>query len=161
MRKAFTLIELMVVIAIMLVILSMLLPALKNCRTMADRLSCASHLHQIGICMTQYYDTFKAYPAARIVNGASDGGDWKPLLPWAEKDTNVFWCPAVRPNQSEDALGHPWKSCYSYAWSNYELQGILFDAWERPAHAPNRGNVLWNDGHVTFEYVDAGGTPRP
>jgi prepilin-type N-terminal cleavage/methylation domain-containing protein/prepilin-type processing-associated H-X9-DG protein len=55
-RKAFTLVELLVVIAIIAILASMLLPVLSHGRQSAQRIQCASSLHQLGIAAQMYWD---------------------------------------------------------------------------------------------------------
>jgi prepilin-type N-terminal cleavage/methylation domain-containing protein/prepilin-type processing-associated H-X9-DG protein len=60
-RKGFTLMELLVVVAIVMILASLLLPALARGRTIAQRISCVSTLRQWGHVISMY---------------ASDNGDY-------------------------------------------------------------------------------------
>ena len=65
-RKAFTLVELLVVIGIIAMLISILLPALNKARAAAQATMCASNLRQIGTSLAFYTQEFKgALPPGR------------------------------------------------------------------------------------------------
>lgn len=61
-EKAYTLVELLVVVAIIGIVLALLLPAIQTAREAARRTQCANHLRQLGWAIQQYHDVFQAFP---------------------------------------------------------------------------------------------------
>jgi len=62
-HKAVSLVELMVVIAILGVLIGMLIPAIQGFRESANRASCANNLHQIGTALEQFVSAQRCYPS--------------------------------------------------------------------------------------------------
>src|SRR5689334_18888775 len=62
MRRGFTLVELLVVVAIIGVLVALLLPAVQAAREAARRMQCAANLRQIALAAQNFHDTNKAFP---------------------------------------------------------------------------------------------------
>lgn len=84
-RQAFTLIELVVVIAIIGMLIALLLPAIQAARESARRTQCGSNLRQIGLAMDNFESGHRHFPAGyQATMPYVDGeGDTSPGWGWS------------------------------------------------------------------------------
>jgi len=74
-QRAFTLIELMVVIAIIALLVAILLPSLSAARAHAKTVACNANMHSIGLAVSNYlYGSRGSYPASYLYPEDNDGG---------------------------------------------------------------------------------------
>jgi prepilin-type N-terminal cleavage/methylation domain-containing protein len=94
-RHAFTLVELLVVVAIIGVLVALILPAVQAAREAARRMSCGNNLRQIGLGLQNFESTHKAFPASlrpSLPNAAGQFDGWSvqaQILPYLEQG-NLF-----------------------------------------------------------------------
>ena len=82
-RRAFTLVELLVVIAIIGILVGLLLPAVQSAREAARRMSCSNNFRQLGLAMHNYESTYRTLPP--MGNRDADFSVQARILPFIEQ----------------------------------------------------------------------------
>lgn len=94
----FTLVELLVVTAIVGLLVALLLPAVQAAREAARRANCASNLRQVGLAITQYCDTHQGF-FPQTTHTIDSDADYKTqcwiytIAPFMESVDKIRICP--------------------------------------------------------------------
>lgn len=130
-RIGFTLIEVLVVVAIIALLVSILIPSLASAREQSRRAVCLSNLHQTGIGFSLYSADFKQYLPAREAFGyyikkVVGPAGAKVNVPinygalygkYVGKDLHIFYCPG---NETY-GYGNPKYGAHSFFDTNVSL----------------------------------------
>lgn len=97
--RAFTLVELLVVIAVIAILVALLLPALSWGKALGQRAVCQNNLRQLALALTMYTDDHSHYPVPtrliRLRDRGSSARLWNAaLLPYVATNLQVFYCPS-------------------------------------------------------------------
>ncbi|HOQ84930.1 MAG TPA: prepilin-type N-terminal cleavage/methylation domain-containing protein [Phycisphaerae bacterium] len=90
----FTLIEILVVVAIIALLVAILLPSLARARWQTRVVACRAHMHDLGTAFTVYTETYKGYFPV-TPNNTSDSF-WSLYKARLLPDVKVLICPASR-----------------------------------------------------------------
>lgn len=126
-KKAFTLIEILVVIGIIALLAAILFPVLSSARERARSTNCMSNQKQIALALIQYTQDYgRLFPS---LNDAGTDG-WSVAI--GIREPNIFQCPS----EEQEAVDG-----YTDYWMNTELMGVSDVRVRYPANT-----ILIGDG---------------
>jgi prepilin-type N-terminal cleavage/methylation domain-containing protein/prepilin-type processing-associated H-X9-DG protein len=140
----FTLIEMLVVIAIVGVLLGLLLPALQAARETSRRSRCANNLHQMGIALQSYHAKHGRFPAGSNLLPV----EWQPSISW-----RVMILPFLEESVAYEQI-HPTPDGGAADWS---AKSLAIDVMHCPSAPPP--SIAASAAHVAY-YTGVGGAGR-
>jgi prepilin-type N-terminal cleavage/methylation domain-containing protein/prepilin-type processing-associated H-X9-DG protein len=168
-KLGFTLVEMLVVMAILTILAGMLLPALISAREKGRRTVCLNNLKQIGYQIRLYSSDNAEYLPSAPAGAGTTLGSFSLLTNAFHPAYKVWVCPSDRGVSPGSAAGIT-STNISYAYGGFGLTesahpdtpiacdrsngGNLsgYQPWTGNAwtHKSDGGNVLFSDGHVSW-----------
>lgn len=151
--RAFTLVELLVVISIIGVLVGLLLPAVQAAREAAQRMQCSNNLKQLSLAVLSYHETFNTLPVGHRYIGRFDG----------DRNSNAGgtgfgWGFAILPHMEQGSLYDLFDSGIPLGQEpNLSLTQTPVEVFSCPSDPKP---LRWNDGAIpnsaTASYQGAG-----
>jgi len=121
-KRMFTLIEMLVVIAIISILSAMLLPALSKSVHMARQIECANKLKQFGIIFNLYFTDY---------NNFAPNCTWSKIFTLNYIEDDSLWKCAESPNSND--VGSTLYTTYFYTGVFYDSE-LFFCSYANPLH---------------------------
>ncbi len=155
-RKSFTLTEMLVVMAIILMLAFLLYPATMRAIKKGEEIQCTNNLKQLSYALTVYLQDYGMYPeSVRYAPSGEGGSIVDALTSYINGQHKIFICPSTEEPFKVNEL--------SYVYHE-GIEGNVTDDWllacarlpESPnPHLGDTANILWIDSHVEAEVVEA------
>jgi prepilin-type N-terminal cleavage/methylation domain-containing protein/prepilin-type processing-associated H-X9-DG protein len=134
-RQGFSLVELLVAIAIIGILMGLLLPAVQAAREAARRGRCANNLRQLGVAIQSFHGQYGRFPS-----GA-------PLLTRAI-DPSISWRVMILPHLEEGALYEQINPLPNGGAANWSAQRLALDVFLCPsAPRPSESSTSIKESH--------------
>ena len=132
-QRAFTLVELLVVITIIGILMAMMMPAVMAAREAARRMSCLNNLFQIGVALNNYESAYDMLPP-----GTTDAAGPVHNVPQGYK---MSWTVNVLPYLDENVVyEHIDRSVGAYDAKNAAVRAMKLSVFTCPSADPARGD---------------------
>jgi prepilin-type N-terminal cleavage/methylation domain-containing protein len=187
-EKAFTLVELLVVISIIAMLLAVLMPALSKAKKLAQGVVCAAHMKGVGVGMLAYVTEFQYFPASYLYPSNANGGystlNQDPSHPYGylhwswylfnsgKCKPDLFTCPSMKgggaPRTNPGPKGEDWEkgqqdqNGQSSANSTMDKQAPRISITANAAIIPrNKFTPAMSEGQRVNRFVNAGELRNP
>ncbi len=180
--RAFTLVELLVTVAIISILAGLLLPVLRSAMEMGRSISCVNNLRQIGLMQRFYQDDNAgncSYYCFRTTTTWPEGGNswkwyWHALYPYLKGAEGVMHCPANETIEKKNVFDITIPDAKSYG-QNFKFRTIWdvppsdstirISSVKRPGYVVINGDArymhlrattsaIWEDQDMAFRHQD-------
>jgi len=149
-RQAFSLVELLVVISLVVLLIGLLLPALQRGRSVAERTACLSNLRQIGMGLLKYsYDNRGRIPEAQTFPVDPSAPTVMEALERYKMPKFIWRCPSDR------ELFEQFETSYEYFIGFYQAS-IDLDALNAGRRKNEMLRMMQKHPALAFLMIDAG-----
>lgn len=153
-RSAFTIIELLVCIAVIGILMALLLPAVQMARESARRVQCQNNLKQLSLAVIQHEDTFNVYPSngwgyqwmgdPDRGSGIKQPGGWiYQILPFIER---------ADMHNIGAGLPDPLKRLELAELSSMTLSAVRCPTRPAPAACPRDPVIVWRNAELASHF---------
>lgn len=130
-RRAFTLVELIVVMAIIAILVGLILPAVQFAREAARQTSCRNNQHQIGLALHNYHSMHRSLPIGCL--------EWRGFRQ-PETKKNLAWSAFLLPFIEQQSLYEAIDFNYAYDHAlNAEAAATVVSTYVCPTEVPDGG----------------------
>jgi prepilin-type N-terminal cleavage/methylation domain-containing protein/prepilin-type processing-associated H-X9-DG protein len=138
-RGGFTLIEILVVIAVVGLLAALLLPAVQSAREAARRAKCLNQLRQIGLAVHNYHDGFGSLPPGRLLTYDPRYAGTNPpcTAPAVDKSFLLFLLPSIEQASLYNAINH---DLTIFGLENTSIHAVVVSTYSCPSD-PSAGVV--------------------
>jgi len=130
-RRGFSLVELLVVIAVISILVALLLPAVQQAREAARRTMCKNRLKQIGLALHNYHDQHRTFPPGYIQRDRDD----------AYEHTGLAWGTMLLPHLERNTIYR------TLNFSAPELPRMALAEWQCPTDPLIEGQAAWDSSY--------------
>jgi len=151
--NGFTLIEILVVVAIIALLIAILLPSLARARELAKRTQCGANTHQMGIALHMYTLEQRYYPGHHLTFGRWDIL-WPVRLNRLMKQPQAFWCPSAPADTQWNGIDRIYNTVTSAQPDEQATFAYGYNDWG-VAETIGRNPPVYNrglGGHINHHY---------
>ncbi|MEM1063525.1 MAG: DUF1559 domain-containing protein, partial [Planctomycetota bacterium] len=164
-RRGFTLVELLVVMAIIVLLIALLLPAVQQARESARRTQCANNMKQVALALHNYFNTWNTFPPGWVEGrfDTDDDPDSVTILPAFQSSALSVSPPVTLDNQASAATVSPYRTVTAMSISNFWgwHMSILSEVGERNTLDLIDDDIPYFESRFTADNIAAMTYPIP